>query len=112
MKLADVGYVLLGIAFVFGPSVVCWLKGKRRWAVIGFFTLWHWIPTFRLAKPDSWWALHFYGQEKTAGAHQRYASQESSRGRSGARGEAVSVSTGATVCPAGIAQACNGTGAP
>src|SRR5213075_479947 len=52
---AVVGIVLI-VGILFAPSVVCWLKGKRWWATLGFFTGWHWIPVFRLAKPNSWWA--------------------------------------------------------
>jgi hypothetical protein len=57
---------------VLGPSVVCWLKGKRWWAVLGFPTLWHWVPVFRLAKPDSWWARRYYDQDKLLRAQQRF----------------------------------------
>jgi hypothetical protein len=67
--------ILLGILIVVvlvAPSVVCWLKGKRLWATLGIISQWHWIPTFRLAKPDSWWAGRFYDTYKMNLAKQRF----------------------------------------
>jgi hypothetical protein len=61
------------LAFFFGPSIVLWLKGKRLWATLGFITAWHWIPAFRLAKPDSWWAQRYYDEPKLLIAHARFA---------------------------------------
>jgi hypothetical protein len=51
---------------------VNWLKGKRRWAVLGAPTGWHLIPAFRLAKPDSWWARKYYSPEKMGRARNRF----------------------------------------
>lgn len=66
-----VSTVLLGIL----PSCVCWLKGKRRWAIIGFFSAWHIIAAFRLAKPESWWARRFYHEGKLEDARARFAAE-------------------------------------
>lgn len=54
------------------PSVICWLKGKRRWAILGFWTGWHWVPVIRLAKPSSWWARKYYGPAKLARSIERF----------------------------------------
>jgi hypothetical protein len=74
-SLAD-AIIIISIAstVVFGivPSIVCWMKGKRRWAVFGFFTAWHVVAAFRLAKPESWWARKFYDEAKLAQAKARY----------------------------------------
>lgn len=58
------------------PVAVCWLKGKRLWATLGAFTLWHYIPMVRLAKPHSWWARRFYDEEKLAVAAARFPINE------------------------------------
>jgi hypothetical protein len=70
-----VSTVVLGVI----PSVVCWLKGKRRWAVIGFFSAWHIVAACRLAKPDSWWALRFYDEAKRSQALTRFAAADNER---------------------------------
>ena len=70
-----VSTLMLGVI----PSVVCWLKGKRRWAIIGFFSAWHIIAAFRLAKPESWWARTFYGEAKLAAARTRFAIRDAPR---------------------------------
>jgi hypothetical protein len=64
------------IVVLFAPSVVCWLKGKRAWAFWGFVTWLHWIPVFRLAKPESWWARRFYGDRKLARAFARFPTKQ------------------------------------
>ena len=73
------GLVIVSIAstIVLGlvPSVICWLKGKRRWAVIGFFSAWHIVAAFRLAKPESWWARQFYDDVKLKQSRARFASE-------------------------------------
>jgi hypothetical protein len=55
-----------------GTAVVCWLKGKRLWATLGFVTGWHVIPAVRLAKPDSWWSRRFYDEQKLRLAKARF----------------------------------------
>jgi hypothetical protein len=59
-------------ALIVVPSVICWLKGKRLWAVLGSVSLWHLIPMIRLAKPDSWWARRYYNAEKMLIARARF----------------------------------------
>lgn len=67
------GTIALGLI----PSVICWLKGKRRWAVIGFFSAWHIVAAFRLAKPESWWARRFYDDAKLDQSRARFAPEAS-----------------------------------
>lgn len=57
------------------PSVVCWLKGKRRWAIIGFFSAWHVVAAVRLAKPESWWARRFYDEAKLSESRARFSAK-------------------------------------
>jgi hypothetical protein len=61
------------LAFLVSP-VVCWLKGKRLWAIIGWVTGFHMVPALRLAKPDSWWAQRFYDERKMNRARGRFGS--------------------------------------
>jgi hypothetical protein len=77
LVVADALALLAVVAFLIVPSVICWLKGKKLWAVFGFITLWHWIPVFRLAKPDSWWATRYYDEEKLVRSRGRFAGPRS-----------------------------------
>ena len=73
LSVVIVASVVSTIALGVIPSFVCWLKGKRRWAVIGFFSAWHLVAAYRLAKPDSWWARRFYDDAKRRRASERFA---------------------------------------
>lgn len=56
------------------PGAVTLLKGQVLLFVAGVFTLalvWT-VASFRLAKPDSWWARRFYDEAKLARARRRY----------------------------------------
>jgi hypothetical protein len=56
------------------PGTVTLLKGQVVLFVAGLFTLavvWM-VASFRLAKPDSWWAHHFYDERKRSRARRRY----------------------------------------
>lgn len=71
----DAVYVLIALAYVViwvGTAVICWLKGKRLWATLGFVTGWHVIPAIRLAKPESRWAQKHYDGEKLDRAKARF----------------------------------------
>ena len=70
--LSLLGVMLALIVLIVVPPVVCWLKGKRLWATLGFITGWHWIPVFRLAKPSSWWARKYYTRDKLARSNARF----------------------------------------
>lgn len=66
--------VVLLLVIVVGPSWVVALKGQWPLFDAGFnWTgfVW-WIAAFRLARPESWWAYHFYDQKKMARARGRY----------------------------------------
>lgn len=66
--------VALFVVLIVAPLIVTALK--RHWLlfVAGWLTIglvW-WIASLRLARPDSWWARRFYGQDKLARAQRRY----------------------------------------
>jgi hypothetical protein len=67
---------LIAIWIIASPFVVvgC-LKGRYALSVVGLFLLFG-IPAIlvgtRLARPDSWWAKRYYGEEKLAQASHRY----------------------------------------
>lgn len=63
-----VGYAAIWV----GTAVICWMKGKKLWATVGFFTGWHVVPAIRLAKPDSPWARKRYGEDKQKRAMARF----------------------------------------
>lgn len=66
--------VLFTQAIGVGLAVICLLKGKLMWAVLGIYispiAL---VGALRLAKPDSRWARDRYDPEKLARSHARYA---------------------------------------
>ncbi len=52
---------------------MCFLKRKFVIGTVGIFLpLFGIVGAFRLAKPDSAWARHRYGEEKLARARERY----------------------------------------
>jgi hypothetical protein len=56
--------------------VICFMKGKLLWGVFGIY-LWPiaLVGAARLAKPDSWWARHRYGDDKLARSQGRYGAE-------------------------------------
>lgn len=58
-------------------AVVCFLKGKLIWGVVGIY-MWPvgLIGALRLAKPDSHWARKRYGPEKAADSRERYEPEQ------------------------------------
>jgi hypothetical protein len=65
---------IVGFAIGISLLVVCWLKGKRGFAVLGVIIPFVWlIGAVRLAKPTSYWATRWYGDAKMAKAEQRFA---------------------------------------
>jgi hypothetical protein len=75
----QIAYVV-GLVFVLflGPVTVAEMKGNDILVGAGWFTLgitW-WIAAFRLAKPGSWWARHFYGPRKLARSEARWGEDE------------------------------------
>lgn len=67
---------LAGLFWLVATAVVCWLKGKRLWATLGFFSGWHAVPAFRLAKPNSWWAQRYCDEAKRHRALMRFGLNE------------------------------------
>jgi len=65
---------IFACAIDIGLLVVCWLKGKPGMVLAGLFVpLVGLIGAIRLAKPTSYWAWHWYDQNKMAEAHGRFA---------------------------------------
>ena len=62
----DIVLASLLIAWLAGAAV-CLLKGRPVCALGPVFAV------ARLARPGSWWARHFYGDDKLAQAQWRYA---------------------------------------
>jgi hypothetical protein len=67
---------LVYIWIIASPFVVAGcLKGRYALSIVGLFVLFG-IPAIlagtRLARPDSWWAKRFYGEEQLARAGHRY----------------------------------------
>jgi hypothetical protein len=61
-------------ALLVGPAVVTLLKGNYPAFLLGLLTLgavWM-VAAFRLARPVSWWARRFYGEQKMRRARLRY----------------------------------------
>ena len=64
--------VITGIAFQGILAVVCVLKAKYRAALISCFVpIVSWFCACRLARPNSWWARHFYGEKRQLRAVKR-----------------------------------------
>ena len=58
------------------PAGITWSKGRRVAFFLGFLLLgmiWV-VAACRLGRPSSWWAHHFYGQEKMQRALNRFDS--------------------------------------
>jgi len=59
---------------IVAPMTITALKGQWVLFAAGWITVgvvW-WIAAFRLARPESWWAIHLYGPHKRARAQDRY----------------------------------------
>jgi len=68
-------YVVYIWMLVIGAGIITWLKAHRIAFVLGLFTIgltWV-VAACRLAKPDSFWARHAYGDKQRARARARYA---------------------------------------
>ena len=74
---ADVGALAYGLSLylmlLVVPGIVTLLKGQRLVFVAGLVlagTVWV-VASFRLARPDSWWARRFYSGAKLDRARRR-----------------------------------------
>jgi len=68
--------VMAVVALWLGPPTVCLMKGKRFFALFGYFgigVLFVWVGAIRLALPDSRWARHFYDDDKLARSRARFS---------------------------------------
>ena len=65
-------YLALEIPFL-GLAVICFMKGKLIWGVIGIY-LWPvaLIGALRLARPRSWWVRHRYDDARRRRSDERY----------------------------------------
>ena len=67
--------ILLIVGLHIVAAVVTALKGKPWFFVVGFLIGWCWIfGSLRLAKPQSWWARHFYDSPKLNESQLRFGS--------------------------------------
>lgn len=70
----DIIGLLAAQAVGWGFVVVCFLKGKLMWGVVGVY---FWpvalAGAVRIARPDSWWTKRKYDQPKLARSQERYA---------------------------------------
>jgi hypothetical protein len=70
------GYVAAAIWMaVILAGVITWLKGHRLSFLLGIVTIgltWV-VAAFLLAKPESFWARHAYGERRRERARSRYA---------------------------------------
>jgi hypothetical protein len=61
----EIAVLLVVVALVLALPVICALKGKWGFLLLGLLIHWFWIfGAIRLAKPDSWWARRNYGPDK------------------------------------------------
>jgi hypothetical protein len=68
---------IVGCAVDIGLLVACWLKGKPGMVCLGLFVpLVGLIGAIRLAKPTSYWAWHWYDQDKMVEGQRRFAGSE------------------------------------
>jgi hypothetical protein len=66
------GVILIG--GLLSVAVVCAMKGKWLFFVLGWFSGLFWIVgALRLAKPDSYWARRRYGSHELAEAERRFS---------------------------------------
>ena len=69
--------IIINTAIGLGFAIVCFLKGKLIWGVIGvFLSPVGIIGSLRLARPESWWARNRYDEHKLERSRRRYAGEE------------------------------------
>lgn len=73
MTPVDASIVFAVAALVLALPVICALKGKWGFLLLGLLIHWFWVfGAIRLAKPESWWARHRYGADKLVRAESRF----------------------------------------
>jgi hypothetical protein len=73
------GIITLAVSLAIGWTfvIVCFLKGKLIWGVLGLYLVPIAIVTaFRLARPSSWWARKRYEPRKLERSRERYKGEE------------------------------------
>ena len=80
--MSDVGGVAYGLALVLVlivvPGLITWLKGQRLVFFVGLLVagiIWG-VAACRLARPESYWARRFYGQDKLRRSRRRFGDFE------------------------------------
>jgi hypothetical protein len=69
----ELSVILLIVALYVAGAVATALKGKPWSFLLGFVIGWFWVfGALRLAKPQSWWARHFYEGTKLAESNARF----------------------------------------
>jgi hypothetical protein len=75
--LAGVISLVLSLAIGWTFVIVCFLKGKLIWGVLGLYIApIAIVSALRLARPTSWWARKRYDEPKLARARERYKGEE------------------------------------
>ena len=71
LVIVSVSLVVLAVFIV--PATITALKGKQGVVIAGVFLhpCW-WVGAIRLARPNSYWARRFYGQDKLRRAKARF----------------------------------------
>lgn len=65
--------VIVEIAIALTLLIICALKGKWGFALLGFlFPLLWAIGAVKIAKPRSWWAKHYYGDVSMSRSEQHF----------------------------------------
>ncbi len=61
------------LLIVLGFLVVCGMKGKWGFVVLGFLLPLLWvIGALKIAKPNSWWARQYYGDASMSESEQHF----------------------------------------
>jgi hypothetical protein len=66
--------LFIGFALVVGPAIICGMKGKWWFGVLGLFLtpIFSWVGMCRLAKPGSYWDSKYYGHHKMQRSWERF----------------------------------------
>jgi hypothetical protein len=76
LPVAAIVHALIGVVLIGGllaVATICALKGKWVFFALGWFSGVFWIVgAIRVAKPRSYWATRWYGENLLALAHERF----------------------------------------
>jgi hypothetical protein len=69
----ELARAIVGTAVLLGMLVVCGMKGKWVFVLLGFgFPVLWVIGAIKLAKPTSWWASRYYGDVSMSESEQHF----------------------------------------